>query len=73
MNHVSLDNLPNERLARSSTHTGGQERDGLVHSSERRHIDGLTTDSTLGADTGGVFTRAGIDNGIDENLCDTTA
>lgn len=51
-----------------STYADGQERDRLVHSSERRHIDCLTADCTLRTDTGRVFTGTGVDDSIDENL-----
>jgi hypothetical protein len=48
-----------------TTYTNGEERDGLVDSPEGRDIDGLTTDGTLGSDTGRVFTGSGIDDGVD--------
>lgn len=48
--------------------TGGQESDGGVNTSERRNIDGLATDSTSRADTGRVFTRTSVDDGVNEDL-----
>jgi len=55
------------------THTDGQEGNRLIDSAQRRHINGLTTDGTLRADTGRVFTRTGVNDSIDENLwsCET--
>jgi hypothetical protein len=49
-------------------YTGGQQRDGLVDTTERRNINGLTTDSTGRTNTGGVFTGTSVDDGINENL-----
>merc|ERR1719498_2110868 len=46
----------------------GHEVDTLVDTTERRHIDGLTTDNTGGSDTGGVFTRSSFHDGVHENL-----
>ena len=51
-----------------NTYTSGQKVDGLVHATERGHIDGLTTDGTSGTNSGGVLTRSGVDNGINEDL-----
>ena len=53
---------------REKTHANGEEGDGLVHAAERGNIDGLATDGTLRADTGGVFTGTSVDNGVNENL-----
>ena len=50
------------------TYTGGEESDGLVDPAERGDIDGLATDGTLGADTGGVLTGTSVDDGVNENL-----
>lgn len=50
------------------TGTRGQERDRLVHPTERRHIDGLATDSALRADTSRVLARAGVDNSVHQDL-----
>ena len=49
-------------------YTDGEEGDGLVNATQRRHIDGLATNSSLGANTGRVFTGTSVDNSIDENL-----
>ena len=53
---------------RFETYTNGEERDGLVDSSEGRDIDGLSSDGTLGSDSGRVFSGSGVDNGVDEDL-----
>jgi hypothetical protein len=50
------------------TGTDGQQGDSLVDTTEGGDIDGLTTDGTGGTDTGGIFTGAGVDDGINENL-----
>ena len=50
------------------TYPDSQEGNSLVHPAQGRHIDGLTTDSTLGPNTSGVFTRTRVDDRIDENL-----
>ena len=50
------------------TYASGDEGDGLVDPSERRDIDSLTTDSTLRTNTRRVFTRASVDNGVNEDL-----
>ena len=50
------------------TYADGEERDRLVYSAEGGDIDGLATDGTLRADTGGVFTGTSVDNGVNENL-----
>jgi hypothetical protein len=52
----------------NQAYTGGQQRDGLVDTTERRNINSLTTDSTGGTNTGGVFTGTGVDDGINKNL-----
>ena len=49
-------------------YTDGEEGDGLVNATQRRHIDGLATNGSLGANTGRVFTGTSVDNSIDENL-----
>lgn len=46
----------------------GDEGDGLVDTAKGGDVDGLATDGSLGTDTGGVFTRAGVDDGVDKNL-----
>lgn len=48
--------------------TDGEEGDGLVDTAERGNIDGLTTDGTCATDTGGVFARAAVDDGVDGDL-----
>ena len=48
--------------------TDGEERDGLVDAAERRHIDGLTTDSTGGSDTGAVFAGSAVNDGVNSDL-----
>ena len=53
---------------RSLAGTDGEERDGLVDAAERGHIDGLATDGTCGADTGGVFAGSAVDDGVNGNL-----
>lgn len=53
---------------RKGTYADGEERDGLVDSSEWRDIDSLATDGTLRTDTGGVLARTSVDNSINENL-----
>ena len=50
------------------TGTNGEKGDSLVDTAQRRHIDGLTTDSTSGTDTGGVFARTAVDDGVDGDL-----
>lgn len=48
--------------------TDGEESDGLVDAAKRGHIDGLATDGTGGTDTGAVFARTAVDDGIDGDL-----
>ena len=50
------------------THADGEERDGLVDSSERRDVDGLSSDGTLRTDSGRVLSGSGVDDGVDEDL-----
>jgi hypothetical protein len=50
------------------THADGEQRDGLVDTSEGGDVDCLPTDGTLGTNTGRVLSRAGVNNGVDENL-----
>lgn len=54
--------------SKKSTHSDGEESDGLVNSSQGRHVDSLTTNRALRTDTSGVFTRTGVDDRVDENL-----
>ena len=53
---------------RSFTGSLADQVDCLVYSTEWRNINGLPTNDTTRADTGGVFTSAGVGNGIDEYL-----
>jgi len=48
--------------------TLGHEVEGLVDTTERGDINSLTLDSASGADTGGILTRGGVDDGINEDL-----
>ena len=50
------------------TRANGQEGNGLVDTSQGRHIDGLSTDGTGRSDTGGVFARAAVDDGVNGDL-----
>ena len=56
------------RKWKEETYANGEEGDRLVYSAEGGDIDGLATDGTLRADTGGVFTGTSVDNGVNENL-----
>ena len=56
------------KLAHGATHADGEERDGLVDSSERRDVDGLSSDGTLRTDSGRVLSGSGVDDGVDEDL-----
>lgn len=53
---------------RQWTYTDSDESDSLVNATKRRNINGLTTDGTLGTDTGRVFTGTSVDDGVNENL-----
>jgi len=46
----------------------GEEGDGLVDTAQRRHINSLSPDGTLRANTGAIFSWACVDNSIDEDL-----
>jgi len=48
--------------------TGGKESDGSVDTSERRNIDGLSSDGTGGANSGRVFTGTSVDDGVNKDL-----
>jgi hypothetical protein len=50
------------------TSTDCEEGDGLIDTTERRHIDGLTTDSSGAANTGAIFSGTAVDDGIDGDL-----
>lgn len=53
---------------RSLSSTDGQQSNGGVNSSQRRDIDGLSSDGTGRTDSGGVFSGTRVDNSIDNNL-----
>ena len=58
-------------LQRSESRVSGAGRhkiDGLVDSSEGRDINGLSSDGTAGANSGGVFTSTAFSNSVDEDL-----
>jgi hypothetical protein len=44
------------------------EINSLVHSSERRHIDGLSLHDTTATNSGGILSWATVTNGIDQKL-----
>ena len=46
----------------------GDEINGGVNTTEGRNIDGLTANSSLRSDTGGVLTGASVHDGIAQNL-----
>ena len=48
--------------------TGAEKPDGLVDTSEWRDVDGLTTDSAGTTDSGRVFARAAVLDGVDQDL-----
>ena len=50
------------------TGTNCEESDGLVDTAERGDIDGLTTDSTSRSDTGGIFARSTVNDGVNCDL-----
>ena len=50
---------------REKTYTGGEEGDGLVDSPQWGDIDSLSSDSSLGTDSGGVLTGSGVDDSVD--------
>ena len=50
------------------TYANGEEGDRLVDAPEGGNIDGLATDSTLGANASRVFTGTGVDDGVDKYL-----
>jgi len=53
------------------TYTNGKEGNGLIHPSEGRDIDGLTSDGTLRSNSCGIFTWAGVDDCINKDLIRT--
>ncbi|RUS71077.1 hypothetical protein EGW08_021155, partial [Elysia chlorotica] len=50
------------------TRPGAQHPDGLVHATQWRHINGLTTHGSSTSNTGGIFPRTRVDDGVDQNL-----
>jgi hypothetical protein len=42
--------------------------DGLVDSSQWRHVDGLLSDNTTSTDSGRIFSGTGLKHGTNENL-----
>ena len=50
------------------TYADGDEGDGLVNPSEGGDINSLSSDGTLRSNTGAVLSRAGVDDGVDEDL-----
>ena len=48
--------------------TSSNEIQGVVHTTERRHIDGLATYNSSSSDTGAVFPGPRVDDGIDQDL-----
>lgn len=53
---------------RGLTGTDGEEGNGLVDTTEGRHIDGLSSHGTGASNSGAVFTRTAVDNGINSDL-----
>ena len=47
------------------TYTGGEERDGLVDSPQWGDIDSLSSDSSLGTDSGRVLTGSSVNDSVD--------
>ena len=50
------------------TGTGGEEGDGLVDSPQWGDIDSLSSNSSLGTDSGRVLTGSSVDDSVDEDL-----
>ena len=48
--------------------TNANQIERLVNASEGGHIHGLAAHNTTSADAGAVFTRAGVNNGLDKDL-----
>ena len=57
-----------QQLPFLSTYTSGQESESEAHTAEGGHIHSLTTDNTSSTNTGGVFTRSSVGNGLHQNL-----
>jgi hypothetical protein len=55
-------------VERGFSGTDGEEGDGLVYSSKGGNIDGLSSDCSLGSDSGRVLSGTGVDDGVDEDL-----
>merc|ERR1719427_931783 len=55
-------------LRKAASRAPVQSSQSLVDSPQRRHIDSLPPDSSSTSNTGGVLTRSGVDDGIDDNL-----
>jgi len=53
---------------RSLAGPNGEQVDCLAYTSERRYIDGLTTDDTSRSDTRRVLSWSSVDNGVNKNL-----
>merc|ERR1719250_186636 len=47
---------------------GDQEPNGLIHAAERRHVDGLTTDSSCSSNASGVFPRPAVNDSVRNDL-----
>jgi hypothetical protein len=52
----------------SLTSTSGNQVQSIVYPTERRHVHGLTSYNSSTSNTGGIFTRSRVDDGIDYNL-----
>ena len=50
------------------SYPSSQQVNGLVDTTKRRHIDSLTTDSSLGTDTGRIFSWTSVLNSINQDL-----
>ena len=48
--------------------TSAQQPNGLVHSTQWRHVNSLTTDGTCATDTSRIFSGTRVDDGIHQNL-----
>lgn len=57
-------NVPEARLSGTNSEKGNR----LIDSPQWGHINSLSPDGTSGTDTGGVFTGAAVDDGIDGDL-----
>merc|ERR1719427_2647111 len=55
-------------LRKAASRAPVQSSQSLIDSPQRRHIDSLPPDSSCTSNTGGVLTRSGVDDGIDDNL-----